>query len=208
MDKRSAYTDTEGLMVDAANALSTLHINFEYRTDPDKTGQDAKWQETRLQQAEAAIIQALQDLKASAFLQALQTPAPTDSKNKRTLLGKYLQKYAARNTMDYFIHKDLGGFYGAAGFYIKGNHAPDDIDNRCAASAKLPKQNPCCVKLPKLIAFWRNWKNFSAVAEKEIRHRMPLLHHAGSYRRQVLLKSPPTTTNDEWVKLFAINDCR
>ncbi len=36
--------------------------------------------------------------------------APTPSKRGRTLLEKHLDEYTARNTFDYFIHKDLGGF--------------------------------------------------------------------------------------------------
>jgi len=118
-----------------------LIINFQYRTDSEKTGQDNTWQQARLQQAEAAILQVLNsigqaDKSAAAFLQGLQLPAPTDSKDKRTLLGKYLQKYAARNSMDYFIHKDLGGFMRRElDFYIKNEIMRlDDIEN-----AEAPK---------------------------------------------------------------------
>jgi len=213
VDKRSAYTDTEGLMVDAANALSTLHINFEYRTDPDKTGQDAKWQETRLQQAEAAIIQALQDLKASAFLQALQTPAPTDSKNKRTLLGKYLQKYAARNTMDYFIHKDLGGFLRRElDFYIKNEIMRlDDIDNADAPQVQsyLSKIRVLRKIAQQLIAFLAQLEEF----QKKLWLKKKFVtecHYCITLDRIDAKFYPEIAANDhqrdEWVKLFAINE--
>ena len=33
--------------------------------------------------------------------------APTEKEKKRTVLGKHLQQYVAKNTSDYFIHKDL-----------------------------------------------------------------------------------------------------
>jgi adenine-specific DNA-methyltransferase len=109
-----------------------LIIQFQYRTDSEKSGQDNKWQETRLLQAEAAIIAALkEDKNAAIFMPGLSLLAPTDSKDKRTLCGKYLQKYAARNTMDYFIHKDLGGFMRRElDFYIKNEIMRlDDLEN-------------------------------------------------------------------------------
>ncbi len=47
-------------------------------------------------------------------------PAATESKPLRTLLGKHLDYFTARNTFDYFIHKDLGGFLKRElDFYIK-----------------------------------------------------------------------------------------
>lgn len=46
--------------------------------------------------------------------------AATESKPGRTLLGKHLAEFAAKNTFDYFIHKDLGGFLSRElDFYIK-----------------------------------------------------------------------------------------
>ena len=35
---------------------------------------------------------------------------PTDADPKRTLLSKHVDRYTAKNSFDYFIHKDLGGF--------------------------------------------------------------------------------------------------
>ena len=40
----------------------------------------------------------------------LCAPCPTETDESRTLLGKHLAAYTARNSFDYFIHKDLGGF--------------------------------------------------------------------------------------------------
>ena len=36
--------------------------------------------------------------------------APTDTNEKRTLLEKHVERYTAKNSFDYFIHKDLSGF--------------------------------------------------------------------------------------------------
>ncbi|MCR4436128.1 MAG: site-specific DNA-methyltransferase [Clostridiales bacterium] len=55
---------------------------------------------------------------------------PTESNPKRTLLGKHLTDYTARNTFDYFIHKDLGGFLRRElDFYLKNEVMfLDDLD--------------------------------------------------------------------------------
>ena len=40
----------------------------------------------------------------------LSAPAPTNADGERTLLAKHVERYTAKNSFDYFIHKDLGGF--------------------------------------------------------------------------------------------------
>ncbi len=65
------------------------------------------------------------------YLGLFKVPAPTDSDKKRTLLAKYVSQYTARNSMDYFIHKDLGGFLRRElDFYIKNEVMRlDDIED-------------------------------------------------------------------------------
>lgn len=56
---------------------------------------------------------------------------PTEKNPQRTLLEKSLTDYTTKNTSDYFIHKDLGGFLRSElDFYIKNEimHL-DDVDN-------------------------------------------------------------------------------
>ncbi len=99
-----------------------LTVQFEYRPDSHKTGQNKTWQEKRLAEAEAAAVEGVDDLgeAAAPFKQALATPAPTDNNPHRSLLAKHLAKYTARHNMDYFIHKNLGGFLRRElAFYIK-----------------------------------------------------------------------------------------
>lgn len=54
----------------------------------------------------------------------------SDSKKQVTLLQKHLTAYVAKNTFDYFIHKDLGGFLRRElDFYIKSEIMRlDDLD--------------------------------------------------------------------------------
>ena len=44
------------------------------------------------------------------WLTLLTASAPTETKPNRTILDKHLATYTAKNSFDYFIHKDLGGF--------------------------------------------------------------------------------------------------
>lgn len=120
--------DAEPVRLEGAD----LVLQFEYRPDPDKNGQSSTWQKKRLEDAEDAIMQALHATDGvAAYRDGLATPAPTDKQKDRTLLRKYLQQYTARNTMDYFIHKDLGGFLSRElDFYIKNEILRlDDIDD-------------------------------------------------------------------------------
>jgi adenine-specific DNA-methyltransferase len=57
---------------------------------------------------------------------------PTEKDKQRSLLQKHLLDYTARNTFDYFIHKDLGGFLGRElDFYIKNEVLfIDDLNTR------------------------------------------------------------------------------
>ncbi len=57
---------------------------------------------------------------------------PTDKNKNRTLIEKHLLDYTARNTFDYFIHKDLGGFLTRElDFYIKNEVLfIDDLNTR------------------------------------------------------------------------------
>lgn len=65
-----------------------------------------------------------------AWTKAVLAESATDAKPKRTLLGKHLDAFTARNTFDYFIHKDLGGFLRRElDFYIKNEVVRlDDLD--------------------------------------------------------------------------------
>lgn len=54
------------------------------------------------------------------LIPVLLAEVSADPKKKLSLLQKHLKSYAAKNTFDYFIHKDLKGFlYRELNFYIK-----------------------------------------------------------------------------------------
>ena len=125
------YTDEPVKIETGETGAAELVLQFEYRADPKKTGQSGTWAKKKLAEAAEAIKAALPELEdAKEFTAALLTPAPTQKQKDRTLLEKYLAQYTARNTMDYFIHKDLGGFLRRElDFYIKNEIMRlDDID--------------------------------------------------------------------------------
>lgn len=78
-----------------------------------------------------------------ALMPILLTNTSTDPKKPRTLLMKHLDAYVAKNTFDYFIHKDLGGFLRRElDFYIKSEvmHLDDlDTDNEQRVNTYLAK---------------------------------------------------------------------
>lgn len=103
-----------------------LVISFEYRPDAEKRKQAQLNTE-----AVDSILSAEELIKWTA---ALGAKAPTEKNRDRTVLEKHLTDYAAKNTFDYFIHKDLGGFLRRElDFYIKNEVMYlDDIESDTA----------------------------------------------------------------------------
>lgn len=94
---------------------------------------DAKKQAELNAAAEAALL-ANADAEFADWVAAFGALAPTEKDTKRTVLAKHLKGYSDRNTFDYFIHKDLGGFLRRElDFYIKNEvmHL-DDVENETA----------------------------------------------------------------------------
>ena len=88
-----------------------LVARFEHR--PLTEGEKKAWpgnggsQQRRINEATArGILSAAgEDWRAP-----LAAPAPTEADGARTVLAKHVERYTAKNSFDYFIHKDLGGF--------------------------------------------------------------------------------------------------
>ena len=100
-----------------------LIIRFEYAAQPKGTKQEAL--------VTKAVDAVLADPAVKTRWLALGLRAPTEKNPQRTLLEKHLSDYTTKNTADYFIHKDLGGFLRRElDFYIKNEvmHL-DDVQN-------------------------------------------------------------------------------
>lgn len=118
MERRFALYEEEPITVDG----DTLHINFTYELYPKATKQKALT-EKAYSSIKGIIPMEFKDVFALR---------PTDSDRNRTLLQKHMNDYVARNTFDYFIHKDLHGFLTRElDFYIKNEILViDDINTR------------------------------------------------------------------------------
>ena len=88
-----------------------LTIRFEHRPltegEKKKYGKQGGKQQNRINRDAVQRILARVD---DDWRARLATPAPTEANSDRTLLGKHVDRYTAKNSFDYFIHKDLGGF--------------------------------------------------------------------------------------------------
>ena len=92
------------------------------------------------------------------------TLSPTEKNTKRTLLEKHLNDYVSKNSFDYFIHKDLGGFLSRElDFYIKNEVLYlDDINTKQSDFfvAQLSKVKAIKVVSGKIIDFLAQIENF------------------------------------------------
>jgi len=123
-----------------------LTIKFEYRVPAseqdsvNKLKDNTKLNKSAVDKIKGAVSENA-DLKR--FVWAINMPAPTDKNKTRTILEKHLETYVAKNTFDYFIHKDLRGFLNRElDFYIKAEimHLDDlDTDNEVKVNAYLAK---------------------------------------------------------------------
>lgn len=195
----------------AENPLSEengeLFIRFEYRPFEGKEKQDDLNKQ--------AIQAILKSPGCKEWLAELGALAPTDKNRDRTVLEKHLMQYTARNTFDYFIHKDLGGFLRRElDFYIKNEvmHL-DDIEHESA---------------PKVEQYLSQIKVIRSIAHKIIQ----FLEQLENFQKKLWLKKkfvietnycitldrvpeelyPEIAKNDaqreEWVRLFAIDEIK
>ena len=191
-----------------------LVLQFEYRPDSEKSGTAGKWQEGLIDDAESTILTALEGIsEAKDYHASLSMEIGKDKDDKRSLLRKYLNQYTKRNTTDYFIHKDLGGFLKRElDFYIKNEMMQlDDI-----MSAEAP--------------FVESYLDKIKVLRRIAEHLITFLTQLEEFQKKLWLKKKFVTETqycitldripeafyaeiaanekqrEEWEKLFAINE--
>jgi len=105
------------------NADGDLCIYFSYELMPKATKQ---------KDLLSKALETIKPLVPVEFEELLSVKMPTKENANRTLLEKHLSDYTAKNSFDYFIHKDLGGFLNRElDFFIKNEvlHI-DDLDSQ------------------------------------------------------------------------------
>ncbi|MCU0794580.1 MAG: site-specific DNA-methyltransferase [Akkermansiaceae bacterium] len=166
---------------------------------------------------EAAAKAILTDHAKGAFTDlAAKDPSYTGSqKGGRSILAKHLAEYTGRNTFDYFVHKDLGGFLRRElDFYIKNEvlHL-DDLDEAPVANwnetrAKLKALRTIAAKVIRFLAqledfqkkLWLKKKFVTACDYVVTLDRIPeeLYPEIAACDAQ----------REEWVRLFAIDEIK
>ena len=204
-----------------------LVVRFEFRPDPDKTGQEGTWRDKRNAESTETVLDKLEamadgDDAAAEYLRLLKTPAPTEKQKDRPLLARYVNQYTARNTMDYFIHKDLGGFLRRElDFYIKNEVMRlDDIESADAPQveqylARLKVLRQIAGQLIDFLAQLEDYQRRLWLKKKFVveTHYCVTLDH--------ILRFPEAARNsmldaiaanqrlhDEWLRLFAIDQIK
>jgi len=206
------------------NEDGELVVNFEYRPDPEKSGQEKTWREKRNAQAVETVLEQLEAMMQekeghrealSEYLRLLTIPAPTEKDKTRPLLARYINQYTARNTMDYFIHKDLGGFLRRElDFYIKNEVMRlDDIEEADAPAVEsyLAKIRVLRKIEGKLIDFLAQLEDF----QKKLWLKKKFVvetNYCITLDRVPEELYPDIAANDaqteEWIRLFAIDEIK
>lgn len=201
MERRFALYEEQPVEVDG----DTLHINFTYELYPK-----AKKQSDFIVKAYDTVKGMIPTDFAGVF-----EPKPTEKDRSRTLLQKHLNDYVARNTFDYFIHKDLNGFLSRElDFFIKNEILViDDID---AQNPKDFVQHLSIIKAiktvgKKIITFLASLEDF----QKKLWLKKKFVVQADyciTLDRVPEELYPEICANDkqreEWVKLFAIDEIK
>src|SRR5690625_171214 len=149
----------------------------------------------------------------TAWLTELLQPKPTKKDKNRTVLQKHLKDYTARNTFDYFIHKDLGKFLRRElDFYVKNEilHI-DDIDLDKVESYRQALQVIKAFKKVglKIIEFLAQLEDFQKklwlkkkfVLQSDYCITLDRIHE--EFYEEVAAND---RQREEWVKLYAINE--
>lgn len=199
-----------------------LVIRFEYRpatlTDwPDdaRTGKNKPPAQKDLTALAVKRVLAVTDVSLAAWIADLGQSHVTTSGDKAdyTRLEAHLRRYTARNTFDYFIHKDLGTFLRRElDFYIKNEvmHL-DDVENETAPRVEqyLSKIKVIRKIAGKIIAFLAQLEDFQKklwLKKKfvvETQWCITLGCIPESFYAEI---AGNEAQREEWVKLFAIDE--
>lgn len=154
----------------------------------------------------------IMEIVPTDFMELLDVKVPTKDNANRTLLEKHLTDYTAKNSFDYFIHKDLGGFLRRElDFYIKNEVMQlDDLDVRHIESqlgiVKAIKQvgDKIIRMLAQLEDFQKRlWLKKKFVVQSD--YCVTLDRVSEELYADIIAND---RQREEWVRLFAIDDIK
>jgi adenine-specific DNA-methyltransferase len=181
-----------------------LYIYIEYKASTH-TGKGVQERHVR------EIIDAFRNVQNQAQYRAFSNIMET--MDGKTLLERQLKRYTARNTFDYFIHKDLEKFLNRElDFYIKNDVIfLDDIDEQDDAKTKeyLTKAKVVRKIAQKIISFLAQIEDF----QKKLYLKKKFVvetNYCITLDRVPKEMYPEIAKNDaqreEWIRLFAIDE--
>lgn len=201
-DKNGDEIQTDILPFDIQGDLLTLR--FEYKVVNKKEKQS-----DYITQAVGKI----QNFAIPDEFQGIFKAMPTAKNKNHTLLEKYLTDYTAKNTADYFIHKNLGKFLNQElDFYIKNEVM--NLDNiQESTDFSHIEQNLQTIKTLKtvakeIIAFLAQLEDFQKklwLKKKFVAgcHYLITLDHLNEAQIQAALENPKQTA--QWQALLNVN---
>jgi len=193
-----------------AEENSELVIHFEYRPDGKKRRQDTINDDT--------AKRVFKDLGTDSFSVwqhrlSAKWSRSDGTETDKTVLDKHLFDYTRRNTFDYFIHKNLGGFLRRElDFYIKNEVMRlDDIEEESSPRVEqyLSKIKVIRLIAHKIIDFLAQIENF----QKKLWLKKKFVvetNYCVTLDRVPEERYPDIAANDmqreEWVRFFAIDE--
>lgn len=202
-DRRFKLAETDALAIEDGELI----VRFIYQPDPAKQKDlNAATETTVLEIADPTLAEWIRELGAKH-----RRTDGTESENTR--LRVHLDRYTARNTFDYFIHKDLGTFLRRElDFYIKNEvmHL-DDIENETVPRVEqyLSKIKVIRKIADKIIAFLAQLEDFQKklwLKKKfvvETQYCITLDRIPAEFFPEIAANN---SQREEWVRLFAIDE--
>ena len=160
----------------------------------------------------AKAIEVIEPLIPEEFKALLTVKVPTKDNPNRTLLEKHLTDYTAKNSFDYFIHKDLGGFLRRElDFYIKNEvlHI-DDLDSNLINEqlAKVKAIKGVGEKIVRMLASLEDFQKKLWLKKKfvvQCDYCITLDRVPESMYEEICAND---AQREEWVRLFAIDEIK
>ncbi|MDV7341580.1 DNA methyltransferase [Terasakiella sp. A23] len=199
-----------------------LIIRFEYRADEEKRKQkdlNALAVEAILGLTEGSPLTSdIEDW--NIWLEALSANVGTDKNKDRTVLEKHLTDYTAKNSFDYFIHKDLGKFLKRElDFFIQNEvmvlddllpNDPDKLNAQIMVSQQMLSKAATLKKIAlKVIEFLAQLEDFQKklwLKKKFVLETNWLITLDRIDEELYEEIAANDAQREEWVKLFAIDE--
>ena len=191
-----------------------LVVRFEHR--PLTDGEKRRWPGTggpQQSRINGATCERILRTVTPDWQLLLAEPTPTEADGERTLLAKHMERYTARNSFDYFIHKDLGGFLRReVDLYVNSEVLnPDDLEQGDASRLDRALARVRAVRHVggKIIDFLAQLENF----QKQLWLKKKFVLETNwcvTLDRVPEQMLPAIASNEaqceEWVRLFAVDE--